>query len=51
MDVTIAAGGSMDVFGLFGFMFGLIAFAMVTKLQKDVEQLRTRIDSLPGDSK
>jgi uncharacterized membrane-anchored protein YhcB (DUF1043 family) len=36
----------MQTFGILGFMFGLIAFAMVNKLSKDVKNLQRQMEDI-----
>jgi uncharacterized membrane-anchored protein YhcB (DUF1043 family) len=36
----------MQTFGILGFTFGLIAFAMVNKLAKDVKNLQRQIEDI-----
>ena len=37
---------NMQTFGIFGFMFGIIAFAMVTELSKDVKNLQRQMEDI-----
>ena len=37
---------TMQTFGILGFIFGLVAFAIVTKLAKDVKNLQAQLDEL-----
>jgi hypothetical protein len=36
----------MEPFGILGFTFGLIAFAMVNKLTKDVKNLQRQVEMM-----
>jgi hypothetical protein len=36
----------MEIFGMFGFMFGMIAFAMAGSLKSDVQKLKEEVDEL-----
>ena len=36
----------MDTFGIMGLMFGLIAFVMVNKLNKDVKNLQAQMEDM-----
>ncbi len=40
----------MEVFGIMGFIFGIAAFAQVTKLKKDVETIKETVQNLSGNT-
>lgn len=43
-------GAAMDVFGMFGFVFALLALTEIQRLKKEVERLHKRLSELPSES-